>query len=78
MGDRNPLGSTRRLEGLARGLGPVTSQGFPFLGRARTTGGVGRHKKEVDSGLGNPSDSRAIRSNRPTFPCMAPLNIGVD
>jgi hypothetical protein len=71
-------GSTRRLEGLARGLGPVTSQGFPFVGRARTTGGVDRSEKEADSGPGNPSDSCAIRSNRPTFLCTTPLNIGAD
>jgi hypothetical protein len=34
-------GSTRRQEGLTRGLGPVTPQGHPFVGRARATGGMG-------------------------------------
>jgi hypothetical protein len=71
-------GSTRRQEGLARGFGSVTSQGHPFVGRGRTTSGVGRLEKEVDSGPGSPSDSCAIRSTHPSFPRMAPLNIGVD
>jgi hypothetical protein len=34
-------GSTRRREGLARDHGPVTSQGHPFVGWARATGGMG-------------------------------------
>jgi hypothetical protein len=38
-------GSTRRQEGLARGFGPVISQGHPFAGQGRTTGGMGRHGK---------------------------------
>jgi hypothetical protein len=28
-------GSTRRLEGLAEGFGPITSQGHPFVGQER-------------------------------------------
>jgi hypothetical protein len=32
-------GSTRKQEGLTRGLGLVTSQGHPFVGRARAIGG---------------------------------------
>jgi hypothetical protein len=70
--------STRRQEGLARGLGPVTSQGHPFVCQVRTTGRVGRHEKEADSDLGNPSDSCAICSAHPTFPHTAPLNIGAE
>jgi hypothetical protein len=33
--------STRRQEGLRRGFGPVISQGHPFVGQGRTTGGMG-------------------------------------
>jgi hypothetical protein len=65
-------GSTRRQEGLARGYGPVTSQGHPFVGRDRTTRGVGRHEKEADSGPSNPSDSSAIRSAHPTSRVQRP------
>jgi hypothetical protein len=71
-------GSTRRQEGLARGLGSATSQGHPFVGRVRITGGMGRPEKEADSGPGDPSDSCAIRSTHPTFPRTTPLNIGAD
>jgi hypothetical protein len=70
--------STRRQEGLARGLGPVTSQGHPFVGRVRTTSGVGRHEKEADLDPGNPLDSCAICCAHPTFPRTAPLNIGAE
>jgi hypothetical protein len=78
VGDKYPPRSTRRQEGLARGFGPVTSQGHPFVGQDRTTGGVGQPEKEAESGLGNSLDSRAIRSVHPTFPHVAPLNIGAD
>jgi hypothetical protein len=47
--------STRRQEGLARGLGPVTSQGHPFVGQARATGRMGRPEKLTDSSPSNPS-----------------------
>jgi hypothetical protein len=69
-------GSTRRQEGLARGFGPVTSQGHPFVGQEITTGGVGQHEKGADSGPSNPSDVNAILSVHPIFPRAAPLNIG--
>jgi hypothetical protein len=71
-------GSTRRQEGLARGLGSATSQGHPFVGRVRITGRMDRPEKEADSGPGDPSDSCAIRSTHPTFPRTTPLNIGAD
>jgi hypothetical protein len=32
-----------------RGLGPVTPQGHPFMGRAKATGGMGRPEKATDS-----------------------------
>jgi hypothetical protein len=54
-GEQISPGSIRRLKGLARGLRPVTSWGFPFVGRVRTTGGMGRPEEEADSGRGGPS-----------------------
>jgi hypothetical protein len=32
--------STRRLEGLAKGFGPIISQGHPFVGQGGTAGGM--------------------------------------
>jgi hypothetical protein len=69
-------GSTRRQEGLARGFGPVTSQGHPFMGQERTNSEVGRHEKEADSGPSTLSDVNAVLSVHPIFPHTAPLNIG--
>jgi hypothetical protein len=71
-------GSTRKQEGLARDFGPVTLQGHPFVGRDRTTDGVGQPKKEAESGPSDPSDSCAIRSAHSTFSHVTPLNIGAD
>jgi hypothetical protein len=34
-GGQISLGSTRRLEGLAKDFGPITSQGHPFVGQGR-------------------------------------------
>jgi hypothetical protein len=77
-GGKISLGSTRWHEGLGGGLGPVTSQGHPFVGWVGTTGGEGQHEKEADSDPGNPSDSCAICSAHPTFPRTTPLKIGAD
>jgi hypothetical protein len=71
-------GSTRRQEGLTRGFGPVISQGHPFVGQGRTTGGMDQCGKEADSGPNDPSDLSAIQSAHSTFPRATPLNIGVD
>jgi hypothetical protein len=38
-------GSTRRLEGLANGFGPIVSQGHPFVGQERTAGRMGRRRE---------------------------------
>jgi hypothetical protein len=70
--------STRRQEGLAWGLGLATTQGLPFVGRARTTGGVGRPTKGGRLRPRQPVNSCAIHSNRLTFPRMASLNIEAD
>jgi hypothetical protein len=51
-------GSTRRRKALAWGIGPVTSQGHPFMGRTKTTSVMGRHEKvtDTDSSSGIPSN----------------------
>jgi hypothetical protein len=59
-------------------LGLLPRKATPFVGRERTTGGVGRHEKEADLGPSNPSDLSAIHSVLPTFPHAASLNIGTD
>jgi hypothetical protein len=71
-------GSTRRQEGLAKGFGPIISQGHPFVGQGRTAGGMGRCEKEVDSGPGGSLDLSAIHSADPTFPRIATLNNGAN
>jgi hypothetical protein len=44
-GGQISLGSSRRLEGLAKGLGSIVSQGHPFVGQGRTAGKTGRHRE---------------------------------
>jgi hypothetical protein len=39
-GGQISLGSTRRLEGLAKGFGSIISQGHPFVGQGGTAGGM--------------------------------------
>jgi hypothetical protein len=43
--------STRRIEGLANGFGPIVSQGHPFLGQGRTAGRMGRRKEWANVGF---------------------------
>jgi hypothetical protein len=65
-------GSTRRLKGLARGLRSVTSQGFPFVGWVRTTGGMGQPEEEADLGR---ADHQLMRypQQPPDFPAHGVL-----
>jgi hypothetical protein len=44
-GGRISPGSTRRQEGLAKGFGPIVSQGRPFVGQGRTAGGMGQRRE---------------------------------
>jgi hypothetical protein len=44
-GGRISPGSTRRQEGLAKGFGPIVSQGRPFVGQGRTAGRMGRRRE---------------------------------
>jgi hypothetical protein len=57
VGDRYPPGPLEGKKALRKVLKPVISLGHSFMGQGRTTGGMGRRKKEVGSG---PSSSSAI------------------
>jgi hypothetical protein len=74
-GGQISLGSTRRQEDLAKGFGPIISQGHPFVGQGRTAGGMGRREEEANSGPSGSLDLSAIHSTDPTFPCRATLNV---
>jgi hypothetical protein len=74
-GGQISLGSTRRQGGLAKGFGPIVSQGHPFVGQRRTAGGMDLREKEADSGPNGSLDLSAIHSIDPTFPRAATLNI---
>jgi hypothetical protein len=68
-------GSTRRRKVLVRGLGPVTPQGHPFMGRAKANGGMGQSEKKTDSSLGIPSNhalsKETVRLSRAWHPQMS-------
>jgi hypothetical protein len=70
-GGRISLGSTRRQEGLAKGFGPIISQGRPFVGQRRIAGGMGRHEEEADLGLGGSLDLNIIHNAGPILPHSA-------
>jgi hypothetical protein len=45
-----------------KGLGPIVSQGHPFVGHGRTVDGMGRHEEEADLGPGGSLDLSIIHS----------------
>jgi hypothetical protein len=49
-GGQIPPGSTRRLEGLTKGFGPIISQGHPFVGQERTAGRMGQRREWANAG----------------------------
>jgi hypothetical protein len=63
--------STRRLEGLAKGLGPIVSQGHPFVGLGRNVWQNGSTQDWINSSLGGPMNSSIIHSRDPILPCYA-------
>jgi hypothetical protein len=71
-------GPLERQEALAKGFGPIISQGHPFVGQVRTAGGMGRCEKEADSGPGGSLDLSVLHSADPTFPRTTALNIGAN
>jgi hypothetical protein len=61
-------GSTRRLEGLVKGFGPIISQGRPLVGQGRTAGRMGRRKEGADVGPSGSWDLSVIHSANSIFP----------
>jgi hypothetical protein len=68
VGDGYPQGPLEGKKGLAKGFGPIVSQGRPLVGHGRTAGRKGRCGERVGSGLSGSLDLRAIHSADPTFP----------
>jgi hypothetical protein len=64
-------GSTRRLEDLAKGLGPIVSQGHPFVGLGRNVWQSGSTQHWINSSPGSPMNSNVIHSSDPIFPRSA-------
>jgi hypothetical protein len=64
-------GSTRRLEGLTKGFGPIISQGHPFVGQGRNCWRNGLTQDWIDSGPDGSLDLSIIRSIDPIPPCSA-------
>jgi hypothetical protein len=62
-------GSTRRLEGLAKGIGPIVSQGHPFVGQGRNRWWSGLTREWIDSGPDGLLDLSIIHSFDPIPPC---------
>jgi hypothetical protein len=61
-------GSTRRLEGLVKGFGPIISQGHPFVGQGRNCWRNGLMQEWIDSGQDDSLDLSIIRSIDPILP----------
>ena len=55
-------GSTRRLEGLAKGFEPIISQGHPFVGQGRNCWRNGLTQDWMDSGPDDSLDLSVIHS----------------
>jgi hypothetical protein len=61
-------GSTRRQEGVAKGFGPIVSQGRPFVGQGRIASGMGQREEEADLGPSGSLDLSIIHSAGPILP----------
>jgi hypothetical protein len=62
-------GSTRRLEDLAKGLGPIVSQGHPFVGLGRNVWQSRSTQDWINSSPGSPMNLSIIHSSDPIPPC---------
>jgi hypothetical protein len=63
--------STRRLEGLAKDIGPITSQGHLFVGQGRNRWQNGSTQDWIDSSPDNSLGLNIIRSIDPILPRSA-------
>jgi hypothetical protein len=61
-------GSTRRQEGLVKGLRPIISQGHPFVGQGRNVWRNGSAQDWINSSPGSPMNSSIIHSSDPILP----------
>jgi hypothetical protein len=75
-GEQISPGSIGRRKVLARGLGPVTPQGHPFVGQAKATGGMGRSKKATDSSPDIPSNRALSKETVQLFGAWRPQMSG--
>jgi hypothetical protein len=66
-------GSTRRLKGLAKGLGPNSSQGHPFVGLGRDVWRDRLTQDWINTSPDGPMDLNNNRNIDPTFPRSALL-----
>jgi hypothetical protein len=64
-------GSTRRQEGLAKGLGPIISQGHPFMGQGRNVWQNGSTQERIDSSPCGSLNSNVIHSSDSILPSSA-------
>jgi hypothetical protein len=64
-------GSTRRLEDLAKGLGPIVSQGHPFVGLGRNVWHSRSMQDWINSSPGSPMNLSIIHSSDPILPRCA-------
>jgi hypothetical protein len=64
-------GSTRRLEDLAKGLGPIILQGHPFVGLGRNVWRNGSTQDWINSSPGGPMNSSIIHSSDLILPRCA-------
>ena len=67
-GGQISLGSTRRLEGLAKGFESIVLQGHPFVGQRRTAGRMGRRREWANAGQGGSWGFSIIHSSDPILP----------
>jgi hypothetical protein len=70
-------GSTRRLEDLAKGLGPIVSQGHPFVGLGRNVWQSGSTQDWINSSPGGPMDLGFTHSSI-RFSRAAPSGVGTE
>jgi hypothetical protein len=78
VGDGYPPGPREGKKASRKVFGPIVSQGHPFVGHGRTTGGMGRRREGTDLGPGGLCDLNIIHSTDPTFPRGTTLNDRTD
>jgi hypothetical protein len=70
-GGQISLGSTRRLEDLTKGLGPIVLQGHPFVGLGRNVWQSRSKQDWINSSPGSPINLSIIHYSDPILPRCA-------